>query len=87
MNGLIHAEILKDGIWMDTFLPGLMLAPPARVSGTAVFRCAQQGIVAAERTITVRLPPMVRSGTRLEVPLAGPGVHNLFLRLHVFVGD
>jgi len=42
---LLRAEILKDGIRLDTFLPGLMLAPPHRVSGTAVFLTAQQGIV------------------------------------------
>ncbi len=42
---LLRAEILKQGIELDTFLPGLMLAPPARVPGTAVFLTAQQGIV------------------------------------------
>ncbi|MFB5205681.1 hypothetical protein, partial [Stenotrophomonas sp. 3diitr2024] len=33
-------EIRKDGIRLDTFLPGLMLAPPVRVPGTAVFLTA-----------------------------------------------
>ena len=42
---LLHAEIRKDGIQLDTFLPGLMLAPPTRVPGTAVFLTAQTGIV------------------------------------------
>jgi KUP system potassium uptake protein len=42
---LLQAEILKDGIRLDTFLPGLMLSSPARVPGTAVFLTAQQGIV------------------------------------------
>jgi KUP system potassium uptake protein len=42
---LLQAEILKDGIKLDTFLPGLMLSPPARVPGTAVFLTAQTGIV------------------------------------------
>ena len=42
---LLRAEILKDGIRLDSFLPGLMLAPPARVPGTAVFLTAQTGIV------------------------------------------
>ncbi|HEY1141219.1 MAG TPA: potassium transporter Kup [Lysobacter sp.] len=42
---LLQAEILKDGIRLDTFLPGLMLAPPVRVPGTAVFLTAQKGIV------------------------------------------
>ncbi|NUS39461.1 MAG: potassium transporter Kup [Lysobacter sp.] len=41
---LLHAEIRKEGIQLDTFLPGLMLAPPARVPGTAVFLVAQKGM-------------------------------------------
>ncbi|MFC5570571.1 potassium transporter Kup [Lysobacter yangpyeongensis] len=42
---LLHAEIRKEGIQIDTFLPGLMLAPPVRVPGTAVFMTAQTGVV------------------------------------------
>ncbi|HEX2595951.1 MAG TPA: potassium transporter Kup [Luteimonas sp.] len=42
---LLHAEIRKEGIQLDSFLPGLMLAPPMRVPGTAIFLTAQQGMV------------------------------------------
>ncbi|QNP41293.1 potassium transporter Kup [Lysobacter solisilvae (ex Woo and Kim 2020)] len=42
---LLHAEIRKEGIQLDTFLPGLMLAPPVRVPGTAIFLTAQTGVV------------------------------------------
>ena len=42
---LMGQEIVKEGLKLDTFLPGLMLAPPARVPGTAVFLSAQPGIV------------------------------------------
>ncbi|MGY0505432.1 potassium transporter Kup [Luteimonas sp. e5] len=42
---LLRAEVQKDGIQLDSFLPGLMLAPPARVPGTAVFLTADQGVV------------------------------------------
>ncbi len=42
---LLSAEIRKEGIQLDTFLPGLMLAPPVRVQGTAVFLTAQTGVV------------------------------------------
>ena len=42
---LLHAEIQKEGIQLDSFLPGLMLAPPVRVPGTAVFMTAQKGVV------------------------------------------
>ena len=42
---LLHAEIRKDGIRLDSFLPGLMLAPPVRVPGTAVFMTADKTVV------------------------------------------
>ena len=41
---LLGEAIQKDGIGLDSFLPGLMLAPPARVPGTAVFLTSQTGI-------------------------------------------
>ena len=42
---LLHAEISKEGIGLDSFLPGLMLAPPVRVPGTAIFMAAQKSVV------------------------------------------
>ena len=44
---LLHAEIRKEGIQLDSFLPGLMLAPPTRVPGTAIFLTAAGGHGAA----------------------------------------
>ncbi len=42
---MLRTEILKDGTPLGAFLPGLMLAPPARVQGTAIFLTAQPDIV------------------------------------------
>lgn len=42
---LLREEIRKEGIQLDSFLPGLMLAPPVRVPGTAVFMTADKGVV------------------------------------------
>ena len=42
---LLHEEVRKEGIQIDSFLPGLMLAPPVRVPGTAVFLTADKGVV------------------------------------------
>ncbi|MCC7095856.1 MAG: potassium transporter Kup [Thermomonas sp.] len=42
---LLTEEIRKEGIKPDTFLPGLMLAPPTRVPGTAVFLTSDPGVV------------------------------------------
>lgn len=42
---LLQSEIRKDGIGLDSFLPGLMLAPPVRVPGTAIFLTADPMVV------------------------------------------
>ena len=42
---LLHNEVRKEGIQLDVFLPGLMLAPPVRVPGTAVFMTADKTVV------------------------------------------
>lgn len=42
---LLHEEVRKEGIQLDSFLPGLMLAPPVRVPGTAVFLTADKNVV------------------------------------------
>ena len=42
---LLHDEVQKEGIQLTSFLPGLMLAPPVRVSGTAIFMTADKGVV------------------------------------------
>ncbi len=42
---LLHDEVQKEGIQIDSFLPGLMLAPPTRVPGTAIFMTADKGVV------------------------------------------
>ncbi len=42
---LLQEESNKEGIQLGTFLPGLMLAPPVRVPGTAVFLTASTEVV------------------------------------------
>ena len=42
---LLQAEMRKEGIRVDVFLPSLMLSPPVRVPGTAVFLSPQQDVV------------------------------------------
>ena len=42
---LLHDEVRKEGIGLDSFIPGLMLAPPVRVPGTAIFMTADKGVV------------------------------------------
>jgi molecular chaperone DnaJ len=47
--------------------------------------CGQQGTIDEERVVPIRIPPMAASGSMFEMPLRGLGIHNFFLRLHVFV--
>ena len=42
---MLREEMQKEGIRLDAFIPGLMLAPPVRVSGTAVFMTSDKGVV------------------------------------------
>ena len=42
---LLQKEINEEGIQIGTFLPGLMLAPPVRVPGTAVFMASSMEVV------------------------------------------
>jgi molecular chaperone DnaJ len=48
-------------------------------------RCGRQGVLESERLVGIRILPMTVPGTVVEVPLEGLGIHNFFLRLHVFV--
>jgi KUP system potassium uptake protein len=44
---LLHAEVRKDGIQPQAFVPGLLLNPPVRVPGTAVFLTSDPAVVPA----------------------------------------
>jgi hypothetical protein len=45
--------------------------------------CQGQGMVETEHTVHVRIPPRVRAGTMVEVPLHHLGIHNVFVRVHI----
>ncbi|MEJ1096985.1 MULTISPECIES: potassium transporter Kup [unclassified Pseudoxanthomonas] len=92
---LLSAEIRKEGIQLDTFLPGLMLAPPVRVQGTAVFLTAQTGVVPHamlhnlkhnkvlhERNVflTVETLTVPYSHKRLKIDEIGDGFYRVILR-------
>jgi molecular chaperone DnaJ len=47
--------------------------------------CGHQGVVTEEEVVRVRIPPLVRPGTILEIPLESLGIRNLFLRFHVSI--
>ena len=45
--------------------------------------CREQGVIQTEEILRIPIPPLVRPGSIIEVPLHGLGIHNLYLRLHV----
>jgi hypothetical protein len=42
-------------------------------------------MIESEELLRIRIPPMVPSGSIYEIPLRGFGIHNFYLRLHIFV--
>ena len=47
--------------------------------------CCQQGTIEDEAIVRIRIPAMARSGSIFEMPLRGLGIHDFYLRLHVFL--
>jgi DnaJ-class molecular chaperone len=47
--------------------------------------CREEGYVEKPETVRVEVPPNVGPGTLYEIPLQGLGVHNFYLRLHIFL--
>jgi len=47
--------------------------------------CRQSGVIEIERVVSVHVPPMAAPGAIYEASLAGFGIRNFRLRLHVFV--
>jgi molecular chaperone DnaJ/curved DNA-binding protein len=42
-------------------------------------------MVEEEQVVRVQIPPLIRDGTVVEIPLRGLGIHNFYLRLHLRV--
>jgi len=40
-------------------------------------------MVEEEKIVRIHLPPMVRDGTIMEIPIGGLGIHNVYLRLAI----
>ncbi len=92
---LLHEEVRKQGIRPETFLPGLMLAPPVRVPGTAVFLTSDRGVVPQalmhnlkhnkvlhERNVflTVETLTVPYARQRLKIEAIGDGFHRVLIR-------
>lgn len=49
-------------------------------------RCRQQGFVEEEETVEIELPPLLKPGTVVDVPLRERGIRNFLLRVCVRIG-
>ena len=92
---LLHEEVQQHGIRIESFIPGLMLAPPVRVPGTAVFLTSDRGIVPHalmhnlkhnkvlhERNVflTVETLTVPYAHRRLKIEQIGEGFHRIVVR-------
>jgi molecular chaperone DnaJ len=48
--------------------------------------CGGHGVVEEEETVTIEIPPRVQSGSLLEIPLIGLGIHNIYLKVLIRIG-
>jgi molecular chaperone DnaJ len=86
---LLTPEEASRGCVVPVRIPVFSRCPECRGSGRDwVFPCAycrEQGMIENEEVLRFRIPAMVPSGSIYEIPLRGLGIHNFYLRLHVFV--
>lgn len=86
---LLSPEEATRGCVVPVGVPVFTRCPECRGSGRDwVFPCAycrQRGMIENEEVVRIRVPPMVPPGSIFEIPLRGFGIHNFYLRLHVFV--
>jgi hypothetical protein len=75
------------GVEVPVGVPSLHRCPDCGGAGRVwLFPCAccgEAGVIASERVVRIPIPPRVRSGTVIEVPLDGIGIRNLHLRVYV----
>jgi molecular chaperone DnaJ len=86
---LLTPEEARHGCGLPIGIPVFRRCPDCGGSGRdwlfPCLACGQQGTIEQEQVVRVRIPPMTRSGGIVEMPLQGLGVHNFYLRLHLFV--
>jgi DnaJ-class molecular chaperone len=91
MQILLTPEEAATGLVVAIEVPAVHRCPECQGSGIDwAFPCAycsQLGVVEEEETVRVRIPPRVRPGTVVEMPLEEMGIRNLVLRLHISVTE
>ena len=85
---LLTPEEAARGCVLPISVPAFSRCPRCRGSGrdwlSGCAWCGGQGVIESEEAVRVWIPAMTPPGSILEIPLQGLGIHNFFLRLHVF---
>jgi molecular chaperone DnaJ len=88
---ILEPEEVARGVRVPIGVPAVARCPHCDGAGHVwLFPCAscrQQGVVATERIVDVTIPPWVRPGTVIDVPLQGFGIRNLYLRCLVRIAS
>jgi DnaJ-class molecular chaperone len=83
-------EEAERGCVIPVGVPVFGACPECRGTGHAwpfpCLACRASGLVEELRALRLRVPPGVRPGTIMELPLAFYGIANLYLRLRISVG-
>jgi hypothetical protein len=84
---ILTPEEALRGVEVPLGVPGIHRCPECGGTGRVwLFWCAccgGEGAIATERVVRVPIPARIHSGSVMEVPLDGFGIHNLYLRLYV----
>lgn len=90
MELILDPEVAMAGGMVPISIPVLYPCPTCRGSGRSwpypCSRCMGRGMVEEEEQVALRIPPRVPSGSIVEIPLSGLGVHNFYLRVVIRVG-
>ncbi|HNY64721.1 MAG TPA: DnaJ domain-containing protein [Deltaproteobacteria bacterium] len=88
---ILTPEEAMTGGRVPISIPVLYPCPSCRGSGldwpNECPSCTGSGMVEDEEQVVLQIPGQVRSGTVYEVPLAGLGVHNYYLRVVIRVSS
>jgi DnaJ-class molecular chaperone len=74
-------------VGLPVFSPCLECGGTGQVLPFRCMECDGSGFAEEQRTLHIRVPPQVRAGTVLEVPLEMFGIGNLYLRLRISISD
>jgi DnaJ-class molecular chaperone len=88
---VLDPDEARTGALLPLEVPVFHACPRCRGEGgdwlSTCGSCAGRGVTRTAATVGIRIPPLARHGQVYETSLHDLGIHNLFLRLHVLIGE